>query len=334
LEIRLIKSEDAEKWDELVNGSQMGNVFSSYSWLRITAEVCGVQLLLLGLYDGGELVGGCPVFVRKVYGFIKIVSSVCGMMPYSGVIIRDYQGRSVRGGEHYLHEALETFSSYLSSMKADFTHIDNSPELGDVRPFVLSGWDVAVRYTYLLEPRDVLLSSGVRESIKKARRSQVRVERAGDLEQFYSLYKATYLRQGIKPPVSREYLARLFNHLVNMYSGELWCAYTKEGRCVAAQITVWDERRLYNWAVSIEEESKKSGVGHLLYFETITHYMRETGKPINLMMGNIPRLSEFITGFNPRLVTYYSLQRKSLVFRVMEVVWRLTRKMLKIEIPY
>lgn len=317
-----------------MSDSLMGNIFSSYSWLRITADECGVQLLLLGLYDEGVLIGGCPLFVRRVYGFIKIVSSVCGMMPYSGIIIKNYQGRSVRGGEHYLHEALETFSDYLSGMRADFTHIDNSPELGDVRPFILSGWDIIVRYTYLLESEKGLISSGVKESIKKARKHRITIEKTWDLEQFYSLYKTTYHNQGIKPPVPHDYLVNLFNYLTDTGSGDLWCAYTKEGKCVATQITIWDERRLYNWAMSIEEESKKNGVGHLLYFETINHYTQKTGKPINLMMGNIPRLSEFITGFNPRLVTYFSLQKKSLSFRIMEAVWRLTRKTLKIEIPY
>lgn len=206
MEVRQIGSEDATTWDALIDDSPMENIFSYYSWLKITADKNKVQLEVLGIYDDNKLVGGCPLFIRREFGIVKVISNVYGLMPYSGIIVRNYSTKSVRAYEHYLHNIFNTLSKHLCKMKADFIFINNPPELIDVRPFTSDGWNIIVHYTYVLNPKDMVLSSGVKESIKKAKRQCLVVKKSDDLKQFFTLYEATYRDQGMKPNMSYDYL--------------------------------------------------------------------------------------------------------------------------------
>jgi hypothetical protein len=97
-----------------------------------------------------------------------------------------------------------------------------------------------------------------------------------------------------------------------MHLGDLKVAKTKNDEWISARIDIWDEKMIHSWTEATDPILRKNGGNHLLLSEGFKSYSKIPDLKINLMRANIPRLSNFIIQYNPELVTYLSLEKKSL----------------------
>lgn len=84
IEVRELVPSEYKEWDLLVEKASPGTLFHTSDWLGICRDVLSKDLRIYGCFRNGELVGGCPLFVKTFKGILKIGSSKCNMTEYSG----------------------------------------------------------------------------------------------------------------------------------------------------------------------------------------------------------------------------------------------------------
>nr|WP_292365250.1 GNAT family N-acetyltransferase [Methanoculleus sp. UBA208] len=182
----------------------------------------------------------------------------------------------------------------------------------DVRGFTRNGWDAKVYYTYMLPTdRDVSehISKNARRSIRKAQKLGVTATEHFDAETYWELTKNTFAKQNSQPPFSKKHLMNMLDAIREKNLGEMWVAKTPSGEVAAAEVIVCDSKTAHRWSAASAEEHLNTGAASLLLSEVVTHFAERHYPSVNLMAGNMARLSAFIATFNPDLVPYYGVER-------------------------
>jgi hypothetical protein len=322
-EIRVLGEEEYPIWDLLVKASPQGSIFSRSGWLSTTSRTCDAELKIYGCFLGDELVAGCPMFMSKTRGIFSVASNVCGMMPYSGICIREFPQKSVRKYEHFHHQILHAYSDFFMKLNAYGFVITNPPELEDIRQFTWDGWDSRVKYTYLLDLCNLDYTRNVKRNIRKAEEYGVFVERTSDIDRYYVLFARNFENQGLKPPVSYEYLKGIYGYLREEGCGEMWIAKTESDEWIAAKILAWDEKVIHQWSAASDVELRKTGGIFLLSDAVFKQCCQRGMKTMNLMGGNVPQLGEGHSNFNPKIVPYYGVEKRSLPYVLISTIRRL-----------
>jgi len=297
-------------WDELVEKSVHGTVFHRSSWLTACSALLGKRLKIFGCLERGKLVGGCSLFIYPVKPLLKLASSACAMTPYGGMVLSECNGRTVRQQEEKRRQVVSSICRLISTQGFQAVNLVNSPDFIDVRPFTWNGWQSRVRYTYFLHLSDELIvPPKVMWRINRAIKDGFVVRRSDDIEGYCRLFRMTYLRQGLEPPVSEVFLMQLFHLAKSELCGGMWVAETDSGEMASAEISLWDKRRAYAWSAASHTELRRSGAPSLLVYELVKD-LRERGfREYDQMCANTPQLASFISGFNPQLVPYYAVQK-------------------------
>ena len=327
IEIKEIKKEDYGLWDELVEKSPQGTIFHSSDWSSTCAKSSNKKLKIYGCFENDQLVAGCLFYIYKK-GLFKIASSVIAATPYGGIVLAEPRTKDIRKQEKNISDIIGSLCTAFKNEHFDYIQLVNSPDFIDIRPFTWNGWKSDIHYTYYLDLNNFekKISKDARWTINKAIKSGITTEKSGDISLFYDLFRETYLRQNLKPPVSEDFFRNIFNLLQNQNKGEMWIAKTKSGEVAAAEIIVYDNRRAYRWSAAAHTELRKTGATPLLLYE-IFQYLKERGfKEINLMAANTPHLAKFIAQFNPKLVPYYGVEKKTALAKIAESIYRGVRK--------
>jgi len=308
-----LKKEEYNEWNNLVASSPQGTIFSESEWLSITSKQNKINCNIIGCFFENQLVGGCPLFYKKVAGLFNFISNTSGMMPYSGIIIDGILPNSVRKAEQKRSNILLSMAKYFKQLKCISLKIQNPPRLTDIRPFTWKGWKSAVRYTYMLDLPNINYSRDVTRNINKAVKNAISVEKSHDIDNYYALFQKTFERQELNVPVSKIYLQKLFEHILKSDVGDMWVAKTPHEEWIAAEIFLHDNNYIHRWTAATDPDLRKNGGYHLLLDTVFKNYQnRCISSTVNLMAANTPQLAEFITGFNPYLVPYYSLTRPTI----------------------
>ena len=72
IEVRELAPSEYKEWDLLVEKAQPGTLFHTSQWLEICRDVLSRDLRIYGCFRNGELVGGCPLFVKNLKGILKV----------------------------------------------------------------------------------------------------------------------------------------------------------------------------------------------------------------------------------------------------------------------
>jgi len=326
IEIKEIKKEDYGLWDELVGKSPQGTIFHGSDWLDTCAKSLGKELRIFGCFKNGHLLAGCSFYVYKK-GFFKIASSAISGTAFGGVILEKARSDDIRRREESLNDAIESLCIALENEHFDYIQLVNSPDFIDIRPFMWNGWQSVVYYAYYLDLADFgkNVSKDARWTVNKAKKGGVATEKSEDIALFYELYKETYMRQSLKPPASEDFFRNIYNLLRNQNKGEMWIAKTKSGEVAAAEIIIYDNKRAYRWSAASHSELRKTGAPSLLLYEIFQDLEKKGFKEINLMAANTPHLAKFMAQFNPRLVPYYAVVKKSTLTKIAEYLLRRKR---------
>jgi|Deesub1362A_J573_1020465.scaffolds.fasta_scaffold00052_79 hypothetical protein len=321
IEIRELKKDEYEKWDEIVEKSPYGTIFHSSVWLTTCSNLLNKKLKIYGFFENNQLIGGCSLYLHKK-GFLKVASSTCEMTPYGGVVLVEVPDSKVRMREHRNHNIIRSLCDVLDSEGLDRVSLTFSPEFVDVRPFIWNGWDTKVLYTYYLglDNFENKISRDVKRNINKAIKNEIIIEKSEDIDSFYELFEMTFSRQGLNPPATKRFLAEVFDMVLKNEKGEMWVAQTKSEEIAASEIFVYDRKKVYRWSAATHPELRRTGAYSLLLHKVFQDMQSRGFKEVNLMAANTPQLAEFITGFNPKLVPYYGVEKLNVTYSFIKVL--------------
>jgi lipid II:glycine glycyltransferase (peptidoglycan interpeptide bridge formation enzyme) len=315
IEVRELKKDEYKLWNDLVESSPHGTIFHNSDWLTTCSELLNKRLKIYGCFENEELVGGCSLYIYKLKRFFKTASSIIEMTPYGGVVLSQSPSSKVREQEQTYSNIIKLLCNAFDNEHFDHIQITNSPDFVDIRPFTWNGWDSKIHYTYYFNLENDVeknISKNVRWSIRKAIKNNITIKKLNNPSTYYELFSMTFKRQSLKPPITKEFLEKMIDILKTKNTGEMWIAETSSGEVASAEIVIWDNKRAYRWSAASHTNFKDTGATSLLLYEIFQDLKNRGFKEINLMAANTPHLTKFISSFNPRLVPYYSIEKKRL----------------------
>lgn len=298
-------------WDEFVQESPQGTIFHMSRWITTSASAKGTAFELIGVFDGDTIVGGCPIFYRKKFGFLEIIYSAEQLSWNTGIMLPKRNSQKVRANLVREHAIIDAIREYIDDKHFTYVLLSNNIYMKDIRPFTWHYWQSSVSYTYILDLPFTLsgMSSGVKREIKKAEGMGIVIKKHFDFEIFWDMMVDTYKRQNTTPSETKEYVRALVNMVIENQFGEMWVAETPEGNIISARIVLYDKTMMHLWMGFTKTEYQNTGV-RTLFNIVIFHEAELKGiKCINMMSANLPFLTNFVAGFNPKLMPQYNVHK-------------------------
>jgi len=310
IEVRELVPSEYREWDLLVEEVQAGTPFHTSGWVEIYRDVLSNDLRIYGCFRNDELVGGCPLFVKKIRGILKIASSINIMTDYCGPLIKE--SSSSRGSKRVqeTHEIFNALREFLCRQDFDSIHLKFSPGIEDIRPFTWNGWDSKVHYTHHLDLNENVennISRTIRKDLRSASEAGLRTRISNDLGTYYELLSRVYERQKLKPPLPRKFFEKAFKLIREKNIGYMLVSETPEGEAVAAHLTLYGKKSTIAWSSARNPSFGLRGPNALLYYKEFLDLKARNFEYMNVMAGNVPRFADYILGFSPKLVPYYSV---------------------------
>jgi len=119
IEVRELLSSEYKEWDLLVEKAQPGTLFHTSQWLETCRDMLSRDLRIYGCFKNGELVGGCPLFIKDFRKSLKVGYSTCNMTDYCGPLIKDSLESKSSKRVHETHEILNSLRGYLCTQGFD-----------------------------------------------------------------------------------------------------------------------------------------------------------------------------------------------------------------------
>jgi hypothetical protein len=329
IEVKELAPSEYKEWDSLVEKVQPGTLFHTSDWLGISRDTLSRELRIYGCYKNGEIVGGCPLFVRNLKGMLNVGYSTCIMTDYCGPLIKETASSKASKRVQEIHEILNPLREFLCKQDFDGLHLTFSPGLEDVRPFTWYGWESSVHYTHhlkLKENIDSNLSRKIRRELKAASEAGLSTRTSNDPETYYHLLSLVYEKQNLEPPVPVEFFKRVFKLIQEKDIGYMFVSESPEGEAIAAHLNLYGKKCTVTWSSALNPEYGKTGANALLYYNEFLDLKSRNFEYMNVMAANIPRFADFIMGFSPEIVPYYSVSLYSKKYSLMRTLHQITRK--------
>ncbi len=329
IEVRELMPSEYNEWDLLVEKAQPGTLFHTSDWLGICRDVLSKNLKIYGCFRNGELVGGCPLFIKNIKGMLKIGTSTCNMTDYCGPLIKEGASSKASKRMQETHDILGALIEFLCKQGFDSIHLTLAPGFEDVRPFTWKGWDSSVRYTHhlnLKENVDGNISRKIRRELKSAEEAGLKTRISNDPETYYRLLSLVYEKQKLEPPLPREFFERVFKLIQEKDIGYMFVSETPEGEAVAAHLNLYGKKCTVTWTSALDPDFGRMGPNALLYYNEFLDLKSRNLEYMNVMAANIPRFTDFIMGFSPELVPYYTVTLRSKKYSLMRTLYQITHE--------
>ena len=156
---------------------------------------------------------------------------------------------------------------------ADVTRFVLHPSHTYGLPLIWSGFELSVRYTYVVRGLDDLdgvwsrMDGRVRTDVRRA--DHVEVAPDGELAEFIGLHRKTFERQGVAYPFSEAFMRRLDGALAQRDLRTILIARDAEGRPNAGAYILWDGARAYYLMGGIDHDLEVGGAQSKVLWEAM-----------------------------------------------------------------
>jgi len=246
-----------------------------------------VPFSIHGYYKGDNLIGG-------IAGF----DSPQPLTPFQGILVQDLKDAKPPAVISVHNEVAQALMDVVP--KEFYNHYT----FPDIRPFKWAGWQCDVRYTYVVNLRDLTkvwadLEKQTRYDINKLMKDSPIMAYAKDIEDFDELYEQTFKRKGLGRPVSKEFIKSLFIEM----RAELLLCYQERRLCSAAMI-IKDNKRAY-YILGASDRGSTSAYTLWRIFQGLAS--RSIGE-IDLVGANTESIALFKRGFGGKLTPYFGVK--------------------------
>jgi CelD/BcsL family acetyltransferase involved in cellulose biosynthesis len=302
------------EWTALLKVAPSVTIFHTNEWLTVLERTYGCEFRRLGFVNGGHLVGGIPVSVRRKFIYRIAGSPASGMVtPYQGPVCEDVS----KSGTIF-----EAFWRYAVSMGWDFVEVTPAPDspLLDWRRTDL-GVRCEARQTICLDLTrgETNLFQGMEKDCRnKVRQGEKRgavVTEVGAngndwIGPFYDAKSELYRRQHRPPSIPRAFFENLQDVFAARGTLKIFIA-TYENEMIAGAVALVDEGTLYGCDRVSRSAYNYLRPNNLIDWAIIRWACRQGLRTLDMMGGNIPGITHYKEGFGGRFVPYVTFQRTS-----------------------
>ncbi len=320
---RYLVIDEYKKWDELVLQSPASNIFDTTLWLDTLAYVLNCKIKILGVFNNKELIGGVAFDVIEKFGM-----KIANVPPISHFNSCHYIHRDTQHKDKLGRNIQDIIMSITERLQNDFHYvvIANHPEFKDVRGFLWKDWRQNVLYSYRVPLNNIdlsLISASRRRQVKKAQKKLIVIEEINSVAPVYDVIKHTYLRQGIKCPLTLDEMFEIFkrmnNNIVILAAKE-----HKKKRYLSVYISLVDYKNngAYGLFSGYDHEFADTGANALLQWKEIEYFQGKGFEFLDFGQAGSLSKASFKGQFNADLVPFYRVSKSSLLF---SIVWHLTK---------
>lgn len=277
-EARLLTEGEYPLWDKFVEESPQGTIFSTTRWMQLHDAPFTVH----GYFKRDNLLGGIASFNEPMPA-----------TPFQGVLVEatpDAKYTTIMSRHNEVAAALTHF------LPNEFWNHYTYP---DMRPFLWRGWKVGIRYTYVVNLRNMNeLWSNLEKNTRYEITSRQGLEMAGNphLDIFDDLYSQTFTRKGLSRPLNSEF----FRKLASAIDHALYMTTDNE----AGVLMIRDNKRSYY----IFGASSGSGASSYCLWQALLSESL-VRKEVDLVGCNNQKIGLFKRGFAGRLQCYFGVSK-------------------------
>jgi hypothetical protein len=312
----------------------MATIFHNWDILKVIEKHSKFKFIPIGIYKKEELICVIPLFLSNK-NFIKMLFSPPPLsgIPYLGPILKNECQTAKQGKkESYMRIVADELSLIYQKINPSYFSITLVPEIKDIRFFKWRGFNIELNFTYYIDANIDLeliwlnIDGDTRKQIKKAESMNVNVKEINDVDQIYESLKNRYSEQKINFPLyGIEYLKDLKKIKPDNFIFEV-AEYNE--KVVTSRVTLYFDDTLTLWIGNAKSRDNVYG-NEILTWETIRLSKQLKTKEIDLNGADNESISMFKSKFNPILSTYYVINRKNLIGKTAELIYKalIKRKM-------
>lgn len=308
MHFELLSNNDTDKWDDFVEKSPQGSIFSTSAFLDALSTNYRIGVLV----DKGKIKAGIVLARNELAAHANPL-----LAKYLGVLLEptsnDTKYITKFSRECYLVEELVRHLDPYWSFDYSF-----HPNFTNWLPFYWAGYRQEVRYTYRfhdLQDIDRIIrgsSTRLRRNLRKAEKNGVYIRPDVELEDFFRINNLTFQRQGGKAPYSLKRLRSLSNGLGMGQRFHTLGAFERSGQLVSVAGVVNDTRCAYLLFNGSDYTAVSNGTNAKLIIETIKYCSGFV--PTFDFEGSMMRQVEFFyRSFGAEQVPYFSIWRNNLL---------------------
>ncbi len=183
-------------------------------------------------------------------------------------------------------------------------------------PFYWKGFNQTTRYTYVIEdlsnPDTVWdgMARDIRNRIRKAEKSGIRVVETDDIETFIDLNEMTFTRQGMPLPYSRDFVRRLNSACAQRNARKIYITYGPDGQPHTGWYCVYDNHTMYSVLGGGDPELRNSGAQTLAIWESIKSASKVC-KSYDFLGSMIEPIEKFVHDFGAVQKPYFEISKNN-----------------------
>ena len=309
--IHILTEEEKDDWDDFVESSEQGCIFSSSLWLDTLhlpwkaycfgTDKKDIRAAILLIFDET----GRSVFPD--------------FTPFFSVLLGTINKTTRSGKEEAIIKNLPPIIEVINRRSKRIC-IACHPSFIDLRPFLWSTfleknpYNTSVKYTYIINSVDdgedfyEKLDKNIRYCIRKGHEHSFFTIKNEKFDEFIELYIHTFKRQGFNvSETTLNLIRRIYEDICLTGNGCLYIA-EKGNTFLSACMFIWDKKTSYYLFGANSEEGRKSNVGHALLWDTIKMQL-EKGLAVDFAGCNSPDRARFKRRYGGVLTPYYLIQR-------------------------
>lgn len=305
-------AEAVEAWNSLQGTGFGDSVFGESVYLQAVAAGAGLEVDQVVVMSGERPAAAARIPIRRRLGIRRAV--IPPLTAYSAVRLET----GIK--ESQIHDRSSVLEVLLDAIeqKFDAAALHLPPQVQDTRVFTWRGWTVRPLYTYGIrldashDPLDAWSESARR--IARQQSAEYAVE-TGDADTQAALVTESYLRNGRKPPLGRNRLARAVGTLTEAGTTTVLAARNIASGEIEASLTVLRSgSRAYYWAAG-----SKPGPSMTVLIAALLPRLATDGVGYFDFIGaNTASIAEFKRRFGGRLTTYFrAVWRSGMIGRIL-----------------
>lgn len=301
--VKRLEASEYDDWDSFVAESSQGTLFHTSYWLRVS----GQEFRIYGYFKGSELLAGLPL-VSNVSNFGVKRAYHPYLTPYLGIVFKENKAKYVKR----ISDEKDICRDIAKSIKDDFglIHIEFTPFVLDLQPFIWEGFTSGVKYTYMLELGDLEnvwneMDARRRNGIVRAEKDGIYVEIGDDFKQVYATVEKTFGRQNKN--IHFRSAAFGYNEVLGQRNQcKSFLTKSKSGNTIGAVYIVWDEKRSYCILSGYDSEANHRGAYGLAMWEAIKFTKNKLGlNQFDFEGSMLQPVEQAFRKFGGKLTPYY-----------------------------
>jgi hypothetical protein len=318
MSVRFLEISEYEQWDNFVDQSEQGSIFSKSWWLTVTTagdfKICICE-------GDGEIFAGMPLPYYST-GNIRMP-----MLTQSvGILFVDKKDikiqKKLTNQKEHTNLIYEFIKIYVKTFNLNFHYNYNFWS-----PFFWLGFKQTTKYTYVIDYKDFQadhffssFSKGHKWLLNKVEKSNsLQIEELLDVDVFYQEAKKTYQRKGLKISYSLPQLYSINNELTKHNAGKMFKIIDSLGNTHAVAYYLFDHNEVYYWLGASDEQYRNGGAHTYLIWHAIKYFSNKTRR-FNFGGSMMEEVDKNFRNFGATPMPYYAIYKQNIRQKLISVL--------------